>query len=424
MKILWFTNTPALGEKYLSGESVIGGGWIKSLDGEMQNKVDLHIAFYHNENILPFKYGNTRYYPIFKGRKSLFRKYIDVKFSRIVLKEDIKKYLDIIKEVTPDIIHIHGTENPFGYILEKTDIPVVMSIQGNITVFYHKFLSGLEKKYLNLTDGFIKTMLRYKPFKVNYNMFESMKKRELEVLSLCRNIIGRTSWDRRISSVLSPEAKYYHNDEILREEFYQEKWQQPKNNTFIIHTTNGNSFYKGFETICQTVSLLKKSGFDNFEWRIAGISANDLIVKVVRKKLKSLYPDSNLVLMGKLNETELQKKLLESNLYAMSSHIENSPNNLCEAMILGMPCIATFAGGTGSLLRDGHEGILIQDGDPWAMAGAILELNEDFQKALTMGDNARKKALYRHDKDRISNELVGIYSNILSIHKMSKNKKN
>lgn len=42
----------------------------------------------------------------------------------------------------------------------------------------------------------------------------------------------------------------------------------------------------------------------------------------------------------------------------MPSHIENSPNNLCEAMILGMPCIATDAGGTSTLLSNMKDGLL------------------------------------------------------------------
>lgn len=424
MKTLWFTNTPALGESFLSGKPVIGGGWIKALDGEMQKKVALHIAFYHKENILPFKYGNTHYYPIFKGKQTLFRKYIDKKLSRIVLREDVEKYLDIINEVKPDIIHIHGTENPFGYIIERVEIPVIVSIQGNITVCYHKYLSGLDKKYLHITNRLIFKLLAFRPLKISYKMFKSMKRREEDVLSLCKNIIGRTSWDRRISSVLSPNSSYYHCDEILRDGFYCNEWQSNINGKFIIFTTNGNTFYKGFETLCQAVSLLIDSGYTDFEWRVAGISINDLIVKAVKKKLSLIYPKTNLVLMGKLSEQDMIDNLLKSNLFVMTSHIENSPNNLCEAMILGMPCIATYAGGTGSLLDDGIEGVLIQDGDPWAMAGAILELNEDIQKALAMGDNARKRALQRHDKDRISNELVGIYSNILSIHQIPNKMKN
>lgn len=413
MKILWFTNSPALSEEFLSKTSIVGKGWIKSLDRKMQEKVDLHIAFYYKKKVSSFKYGNTHYYPIYQGKKSLLGKYIDSKLSRIAYRDDVDKYLDIINKVKPDLIHIHGTENPFGYILEKIDIPVVISIQGNITVYYHKYLSGLEKRYLPESEGLFEKLVGYKPFKVKFKKFNRMKRREAEVLSLCKNIIGRTAWDRRISYMLSPTSCYYHNDEILRDNFYCNKWQNNSHNKFIINTTNSNIYYKGLETICHAASLLIEIGFDNFEWRIAGISNNDLIVKVVKKKLKSLYPKSNLVFMGKLSEKALINKLLESDLYVMSSHIENSPNNLCEAMILGLPCIATYAGGTGSLLNDGVEGILIQDGDPWAMSGAIIECFNNPEKCVEFSRNARIRALKRHDKDIISDDLLNIYNKII-----------
>ena len=157
-KVLWFTNTPALAEEKLSNKPV-GGGWIKSLDLEMQTKVNLHVAFYHQENILPFKYKNTHYYPIHDKGKTLLRKYIDAKLSKIKLNEDISVYLDLINEIKPDLIHIHGTENPFGYIIEKTKIPVVISIQGNINVYYHKYTSGLGKKHLNTSQSIINKII-------------------------------------------------------------------------------------------------------------------------------------------------------------------------------------------------------------------------------------------------------------------------
>ena len=99
--------------------------------------------------------------------------------------------------------------------------------------------------------------------------------------------------------------------------------------------------------------------------------------------------------------------------YTSALTIENSPNNLCEAMILGMPCIATYAGGTGSLLRDKEDGILVQDGDPWSMAGAILELWENSETSSRLGGNARIRALKRHDPLQVVTDLVSIYNNIL-----------
>ena len=98
----------------------------------------------------------------------------------------------------------------------------------------------------------------------------------------------------------------------------------------------------------------------------------------------------------------------------MPSHIENSPNNLCEAMILGLPCIATHAGGTASILKDHEEGFIIQDGDPWVMAGAIIEMINNPEQAILYGQNARKKALVRHDREAIVKSLLETYQDIIN----------
>jgi glycosyltransferase involved in cell wall biosynthesis len=134
------------------------------------------------------------------------------------------------------------------------------------------------------------------------------------------------------------------------------------------------------------------------------------------KKLGKDYPKRNLVLMGSLNEEQLLSSLLETNLYVMTSHIENSPNNLSEAMILGIPCIASYAGGTGSLIENNIDGLLIQDGDPWVLAGAILEQMSNPIKSQNMGDNARLNALKRHNPDRVCDDLINVYNNIIQSH--------
>ena len=102
----------------------------------------------------------------------------------------------------------------------------------------------------------------------------------------------------------------------------------------------------------------------------------------------------------------------KSNLYVMPSHIENSPNSLCEAMMLGMPCISTNVGGVSSLLENGREGVLIQDGDPWSLAGAIKECYLNYPKYLEYGENARKRAIKRHDRKAVAAELLNIYHQV------------
>lgn len=414
MKILWFSNTPALGEEFLTTTPITGGSWIKSLNQEIQDKIELHIAFISKENILPFKYANTNYYPIYQKKYTLIRKYFNEKFARLDYKNNIHNYLEVVELVKPDLIHIHGTENFFGFIIDSTRIPIVISIQGFITVIYHKFFAGINKKHLNVSKGFINSLIGYKPFKTTYKRFKTMKETEKTILKKCNHVIGRTDWDRNVCQILNPNIQYYHNDELMRNSFYNNKWENSKTNTLRIFTTSGNFFYKGIETLCHAITLLIEAGFNSFEWKVAGVCENDLVIKVVKKQLKKLFPKSNLIFLGKLSEYELVNQLLISDLYIMPSHIENSPNNLCEAMILGMPCIAANSGGTSSLLVNKKEGILIQDGDPWSLAGTIINCNNNWEEFCKYGKQARIRALKRHNRDTISNSLMKIYQSILS----------
>lgn len=416
MRVLWFSNTPSNACDFLK-ENLVGGGWIKSLDKAIQTKVDLHVAFYYPKICSSFKYQNTTYHPI--GNK--YWKLLALKShfkQNFIDKQDISKYLEIINFVKPDIIHIHGTENPFSCIASSTNIPVVASIQGCITVYHHKYFSGFDKKSLKQNRISIKKSPRQnlleKTFLSVYREMERMMKRERVNLLDIKNIIGRTEWDRRISSVLAPQSKYFINNELLREEFYNQRWEYKSNDKLIIHTTTSNNPYKGFETVCEALVELTRNQNLPVEWRISGLCKNDSVVKIVKKRLGNQFPEDKLLFYGKLNEKELIDKMCEAHIYVCPSHIENSSNSICEAMLLGMPCIVTYAGGTASLLNDREEGILIQDGDPWSMAGAIKELFNNKNLATEYGKKARERALIRHDKEEIVNGLISIYKSILS----------
>ncbi len=64
------------------------------------------------------------------------------------------------------------------------------------------------------------------------------------------------------------------------------------------------------------------------------------------------------------------------------------------------------------MLCSGKEGILVQDGDPWAMAGAILEFSKDVERAILMGRAARDRALVRHNPSRIVKEILSTYRQV------------
>ena len=416
---MWFTNTYANAAVYLK-MGPVGGGWLQALDAALQQHVDLSIVFNYPKPMEVFRFGQTTYYPVTPSFWKL-RLVADNLINQAYDKELLGKYLSLIEKIKPDLIHIHGTENPFGSIIGETDIPVVVSIQGNLTVYTHKYFSGLSQRYLKIRQHVdwkrLDSVFRSRLFYRHFGKLRSMVPAEQRNMQNCKYIIGRTDWDRRIASVLAPKATYFHGDEMLRDEFYIKKWsQRQKNDVPLIHSTTTNGFYKGFETICECIGILNKLG-QNIRWQVAGLKESDLIVKAVKRKMGSEYPLKGLYLLGSQSPESLSEYMLKADMFVMTSHIENSPNSLCEAMLLGMPCIAAYAGGTGSLLEDKKEGLLVQDGDPWALVGAILEYIKDPAKSLLMAEAAHERAVKRHNKDRILHELMATYRKITDLER-------
>jgi glycosyltransferase involved in cell wall biosynthesis len=417
MRVLWFTNTPSLGAKYLNTK-VIGGGWIESLEAELTKipYIQLGISFNINSNVVkPFSGGNTIYYPVnINSPKSKFKEII-LRWSHTIENDDnIQPYLDVIQQFKPDIIHIFGSEGVFGLVASKTSVPCIIYLQGNLTVINHKWFTGLTAidiiKYSNKWH-----LLRgygiYHDFFLNKNAVV----RENRIFKACKYFIGRTDWDRRISSVLSPDCTYFHCDEIMRPGFYLHQWQsQIKQNDFVILSTIRINIYKGLEAIYECKKILN-GNFPEYKikWKIAGIKEGDEILYLIERKYKDRLIFNNIELLGHLQENELLNELLKADLFVHPSHIDNSPNSVCEAMLLGMPLIATFAGGIPSIIKDKEEGILVQDGDPYAMAGGIMELIKDRTYAKSLGTKAREKAIIRHNPEKILKEILHIYSSII-----------
>lgn len=410
MKVLWISLTPSLAEDYLN-KKPMNGGFIKSLEKVIQDKVDLSILFYYDKDVAPFKYGKTSYFPIIKTNEKLVNKLKRRLLNHLEPEDDLKKFIKIIEQVKPDLIHIHGTESPFGLVQRFSHIPTVVSIQGNISVYILKFFSGIPLLDV-LKYSPLKSWLSFTTYLNVFSQFKKMAKREKDIFSISKNFIGRTHWDRRITKMLSPNSNYFHNDEVLREVFYEDKWQNTLDGKLNLFTTNAVNIYKGIETLIYCAYLLDLNNV-NFTWKVAGLTRTNYIVHIAERSVKKKI-SKNIEFVGSIADCTLKAMILNSNIYIGVSHIENSPNSLCEALILGIPCIATNAGGTSNFIEDGKDGILIQDGDPYSMAGAIIELKENYNVAINYGINAREKALKRHDKNVIVNDLLKIYQNVIT----------
>jgi glycosyltransferase involved in cell wall biosynthesis len=72
----------------------------------------------------------------------------------------------------------------------------------------------------------------------------------------------------------------------------------------------------------------------------------------------------------------------------LSSSWENFPHTVVEALAVGTPVIATRTGGVNEVVRDGENGLVVEPGDPLALAQAIERFFADSELASRLRANA------------------------------------
>jgi len=409
MKVLWFTSTPSLFSNSQKGYN--GCGWISSLEElvSKEEEIELGVAFLFHEKSLKTTIGRTTYYPIGAYTSKVEKLKHNFNYSSYDSFEIIK-FLEVIDDFKPDIIHVFGSEMSAGLISTHTQIPVVIHIQGILNpclnAWYPPNTSKLDYyKYLGIKDLFFKIKSLF--------FFNHNTKRESEILRNCSFFLGRTDWDFSISNLYSPHSHYFHVDEVLRNEFYTLKQWKPKSDKskYKIVTTISKADYKGFDLILKTAKLLKEMSNLDFEWSIFGIKDYTFW----EKKLKIKANAVNIKLLGVGSQEMIVQELLLSDLYVHTSYVDNSPNSLCEAQIIGIPLIATNVGGIPTLVQSNETGILVPANDPFYLAHKIVESQKNPEKMIYIGAKAREVAIQRHSKPNILDSLKNAYSSILKM---------
>jgi len=83
---------------------------------------------------------------------------------------------------------------------------------------------------------------------------------------------------------------------------------------------------------------------------------------------------------------------------------------LLEAGAFGKPVVGTSVGGTPEVIRDGDTGILVERGDPEALARAVVRLLDDDQLRQRLGNNAQRFVTEHFSPDAVVGSLRVAYA--------------
>ena len=161
----------------------------------------------------------------------------------------------------------------------------------------------------------------------------------------------------------------------------------------------------------KTAQLLKRFTQLDFEWRVYGIQN----IRFYESKYKIKAKEVNVRIMGTASKDELVDALCDATCYVHPRYIDNSPNSLCEAQLLGVPVLATHVGGISSLVIDGETGLLFPANAPYTLASLIKKLSQENALCMQLSQKTRERALARHNPDAIRVRIIDIYRQILNI---------
>lgn len=344
------------------------------------------------------------------------------------------RYLDIIKRVRPDIIHIQGAEKNLGQIQNFVkDIPVVINIQGILSGCLPYNTAFIKEKEIRPYRS-LKNRLGHQGIYSADRMCErGIANYERDILAKAKYIMGRTKWDHARTMFANPQSRYFVCEELLRPAFYNNagKWdvQKCKRHSFMMPA--GYNPLKGMHIAIKAVALLKKF-YPDVVLKIPAIPMNILGREGLKEKLfgeelltycKNIIRENeienNVVFLPRLNENEMVHEMLSSNVFLSCSSIDNSSNAVGEATMLGVPIVVTAVGGIISFMHDEQNCLLSSSGDEYMIAYQIKRYFDNDELCLRISQEEIKTAMQRHDIEKTAELAYTGYKSIIEIHKQN-----
>lgn len=468
MRILWLCNImlPAVAKR-LHREASVKEGWLTGLahvilERGQENGIILGTAFPTDRELDAcrgaLEVGNGRLY--------YYGFYEDCDHPE-VYDEGLERTMEeILEDFQPDVIHSFGVE--YAHTLAmcravKDRNRMLVGIQGLCFV--------CEKAYMASLPEAVQKRFTFRDLIKRDNIVRQREKfarrgiREKEILSLAGNITGRTAFDHYYATLQNPEAVYHFLNETLRPEFYDGRWQEQACESHTIFLSQGDYPLKGLHYMLKALPDIRQV-YPDVRLVVAGNNLTSyqtwkdkLKLSSYGKYLRELIRENGLgdciTFTGRIGPTEMKARYLGSGLYVCCSSLENSPNSLGEAMLLGMPCVAADVGGITSVFNNEEDGLLyegyrnpeigyyseryqnnsgynnegngvsLMDGKERKMsdnrdleeisrnlAKAVLDLWSDNGRKLWFCENARKHAEKTHDRMANYRRLMEIYASI------------
>jgi len=310
--------------------------------------------------------------------------------------------LDLVANVKPDVVHLNSVVLvPSAVALAKRNIPFVWHVR-----------EAPVKGYLGLRTKFISSQLK----KCGYEII----------------FISRSDWENWVGKSRGCIIPNF----VDLERFYPDvssggiemKMKIPENSKIILFM-GGISKINGVQVLLKALDVVRHS-IPNIVCILAGsdLSSSGRFVSLIARKVLPLLGSGvfaqkvekqvhDLNLQSCLRflpfQEDITPVIAASHIIVFPATLPHFARPVVEAAAMGKPSIGSDLGGINELIEHGRTGLLVEPGNPIALAEAMIELLSKPEKAELLGRNAFQKAREEFDAKQQIAKITKIYDSIL-----------
>ena len=419
MKILWLVNIimPELA-KHLGAKPSVFGGWLSgALEAVRHSGDELVIVTNREDSKKTGQYdvNGVRYYLTAGTDDASMR----------------SAFREILTAEKPDVVHLYGTEFPQSWAMAQETDPerTLVSVQGLVSYYADHVYGGVPEHVCR--DTRLHRLLRRlkkggTSIELQRQSYQKRSDSEIRTLERVRYVNGGTVWGEGCARLIQPDVRLLECGLILRESFYgPERWSYDtceKHSIFTIYTYP----IKGFDMFLRALRFVVRQ-FPDTKVYVAGNRCGYRKYTGFKRWLMNRAPDydwyvqslieeyglkDHLVFCGFLSEQQMRKRHLNANVFVSASSIENHSTMLGEAMISGVPCVASCVGGLQEMIDHGEDGFLYPFNEPYMMAYYICELFKRRDLAEQFSIKGHDHAARTYNRENNTKKLLEMYRTI------------
>lgn len=414
MKILWLVNIvmPELAVHLGQTPSVFGGWLTGAMNAVRDSDHTLTICTTAPGKRSRYEVGGVTYYLVPQGD----------------LDDMSRDFRTILSDEVPDVVHIYGTEFAHSWALARETDPerLLVTVQGSLEVLKNAAYAGLDERLCR--DTLLHKALRIlhkggQSIQLQRDSFALRSKYERLVLRHAKYVNGGSNWGCSVARWINPDCITLECGLILRDSFYPGGlWDA---DVCTPHTVCAVFTYpiKGFHKLLEAFPAILRR-FPDARLRIVGSKLAHRSYTGLKKNVMDHAPDyqwliqnqidslgigDSIDFLGYLDESCVRAELLNSNVFVSPSAMENQSTALGEAMILGVPSIASCVGAMQEMIDHGKDGFLYPFNETYMLADYICRIFESRELSEQFSREGRKHAQKTYNKEENCRKLFEMY---------------